>query len=325
MTVKECLICGREANYSSAIKESNGEIRREVFVECPHCGSYIIPNSSMLFLVFGENTERDKYYVSCYLNETKPEHDSYHPIQLSSEVLKSIIRQVPKTVEEKVDKLLQFVNKNTSYFGDTVEVTDEVIYSQEGDELYNIVDALSERGLLDDSTATDGSESVSLTLNGVEAIKNKRETTTKDKCFVAMWFNDEMNKVYDDIIVPACMDAGYQPVRVDRELYNGDITDKIISSIRTTAFTIADFSGNRGGVYYEAGFAKGLGKEVIMTCQEEWFNGKEEGKKVHFDVNHINMIVWNMSKLNEFRENLTNRIVATIGKGSFNMIFQKTT
>ena len=133
-----------------------------------------------------------------------------------------------------------------------------------------------------------------------------------------MWFNDKMNKVYNEIIVPACLDAGYQPVRVDRELYNGDITDKIISSVRTTAFTIADFSGNRGGVYYEAGFAKGLGKEVIMTCNKEWFDGNlEENKKVHFDINHINNIVWDSDNMYQFKENLSNRIIATIGRGSF--------
>ena len=319
MTVKKCLFCERNSSFSLVPKENNGKIRYEEFVECPHCGSYITPNSSMLLLVFGKNAERDKYIVNCYLNETKPEHDSYHPIRLSSEVLKTIVKQVPKTVEEKTERLLQYINRRTRFFGDSVELTKEVIYSEKDEELYNLEEALKIRGLIDDRFATDASLSVSLTLEGVEAIRSKKEEIQSDKCFIAMWFNDEMNKVYDDIIAPACLDAGYQPVRVDRELYNGDITDKIIGLIRTTAFTIADYTGNRGGVYYEAGFAKGLGKEVIMTCQEEWFNGKEEGKKVHFDINHINMIVWKMNELNEFRENLKNRILATIGKGAFEL------
>ena len=38
---------------------------------------------------------------------------------------------------------------------------------------------------------------------------------------------------------------------------------------------IAELTGNRNGVYYEAGYATALGKEVIVAYRE--------GEKVHFD------------------------------------------
>ncbi|MBI4800932.1 MAG: hypothetical protein HY796_00225 [Elusimicrobia bacterium] len=68
---------------------------------------------------------------------------------------------------------------------------------------------------------------------------------------------------------------------------------------------IADFTGQRGGVYFEAGFAEGLGRQVIRSCRED------EKTELHFDVNHYNFIFWN--SLEDLREKLKNRIAATVG------------
>ena len=80
---------------------------------------------------------------------------------------------------------------------------------------------------------------------------------------------------------------------------------------------VADLTGYRGGVYWEAGFAFGLGLPVIYTCHEQWLNSnKDLGiEGVHFDVSHRNMILWNDSEdgLNKFRDNLKNRIEAVVG------------
>lgn len=75
-------------------------------------------------------------------------------------------------------------------------------------------------------------------------------------------------------------------------------------------------TGYRGGVYYEAGYAKGLGKEVIITCRRDWYEGEKAGagnsgkEKIHFDINHINIIQWSTPE--ELKERLIKRIKATI-------------
>jgi nucleoside 2-deoxyribosyltransferase len=43
---------------------------------------------------------------------------------------------------------------------------------------------------------------------------------------------------------------------------------------------IADFSGLRSGVFFEAGFAKGLGREVIFTVRK----ADVDQLKEHFDT-----------------------------------------
>ena len=124
------------------------------------------------------------------------------------------------------------------------------------------------------------------------------------KAFVAMWFEEEMEEIYDNYISKAIEEAGYNPIQIGRKEHNNDINDEIIGEIRSCKFIVADFTGNRGGVYYEAGFAHGLNLEVIHTCQEDQL------KDVHFDINHRNIIKWKDGE--DLYNKLLNRIKATI-------------
>lgn len=150
------------------------------------------------------------------------------------------------------------------------------------------------------------------------------------KAFVAMWFDDEMKEICEKHIKKAAQDAGdFKAEPINDKDYNGDINDAIIGEIRSSKFIIADFTGNRGGVYYEAGFAHGLNIPVIYTCREDWFNkfikqsikikdskGNEKDKnidmfsQIHFDINHHNFLVWKDG--NDLYEQLLKRIKATI-------------
>jgi hypothetical protein len=59
-----------------------------------------------------------------------------------------------------------------------------------------------------------------------------------------------------------------------------------IAEIRRSRFVVADYTGHRGGVYFEAGFALGLGLIVIPTCRAD------EVPKLHFDIKHLNTLLW---------------------------------
>ncbi|MBX3585115.1 MAG: hypothetical protein KF796_00620 [Ramlibacter sp.] len=125
--------------------------------------------------------------------------------------------------------------------------------------------------------------------------------------FCAMWFDKRVESLWFEVIDPAIRLSGYEPLKIDIAPHNEKIDDKIIASIRSARFVVADFTGNRGGVYYEAGFAHGLGLPVIFMCQE--------GETLHFDVRQYNCIFWTADKLEEARDRLVNRIRATLGQG----------
>jgi hypothetical protein len=129
--------------------------------------------------------------------------------------------------------------------------------------------------------------------------------------FIAMWFDDSMNSAFVTI-EQGIRAAGYSAIRIDQKQHNNKIDDEIIAGIRRSKFLVADFTGHRGGVYFEAGFAKGLGLEVIWLCRED------DLEKLHFDTRQYSHIPWQEGKLPELAKALKDRIEATIGLGPIN-------
>lgn len=128
----------------------------------------------------------------------------------------------------------------------------------------------------------------------------------KQKVFVAMCFADELNKARRKIEM-AVKNCGYEPVFIDEKEHNHQIVPEIYKEIEDAVFVIADLSKQRGGVYYEAGYAAAKGKPVILSCR------KNEQKDVHFDVAQINTIFWEDEI--DLQKRLEKRICATVGRG----------
>jgi len=119
-----------------------------------------------------------------------------------------------------------------------------------------------------------------------------------------MQFSDDMFQIFDEAIYPAAKACGFEAHKISDKPHNGDIVDAILAEVKKSQFVIADFTGHRQGVYFEAGFARGLGREVIWCCKNTHF------KKTHFDTNHFNHVVWNDGS--DLKQKLINRILATI-------------
>ena len=122
-----------------------------------------------------------------------------------------------------------------------------------------------------------------------------------------MSFEPDLKPAYDLGIHPAVHDdCGIDDVRVDYVEHVENINDKILADIRRAQFVVADFTHHPKGVYFEAGFALGLGKLVIWTCRHDEF----KPDKVHFDTRPFNHIVWTSAA--DLRVRLTNRIRALV-------------
>ena len=121
-----------------------------------------------------------------------------------------------------------------------------------------------------------------------------------------MSYDPSLDSVFDDAIVPALeTDCRYVVNRVDRTPHNDDITDRILAGIRGAQFVVADFTLQRQGVYYEAGFAEGLGRTVIRTCRDADFY------QLHFDTRQFSHLKW--STPDDLRVMLAEHVLATIG------------
>ncbi|HVN49100.1 MAG TPA: hypothetical protein VMU30_09820, partial [Bacteroidota bacterium] len=107
-------------------------------------------------------------------------------------------------------------------------------------------------------------------------------------------------------IKEALISCNYRPLRIDLEEHNDKICDRIISEIHHSGLVVADFTGQRGGVYFESGYAMGLGIPVIRTCRNDYIDS------LHFDTRQYNHIIWETAE--ELKEKLINRINATLPK-----------
>ena len=104
--------------------------------------------------------------------------------------------------------------------------------------------------------------------------------------FVAMAFRSELDDAYTNGILRAVDDCGFRAIRTDKEHFSEKICDRIVVEIRRAQFVIADFTYQRGGVYFEAGYALALGRPVIWSCRED------DVGHLHFDTRQYPHIVW---------------------------------
>jgi len=181
-----------------------------------------------------------------------------------------------------------------------------LVFGRNDDELIFFLEHLEELGWLKREAETGSTGCMITAVGWTEIETHKAANIESDKAFVAMSFDPSMIDAYEQGIKPAIeVETGFRSIRVDAVEHTGKIDDRIIAEIKESRFLIADFTGHRGGVYFEAGFAMGMGLPVIWACREDEFN------KVHFDTRQYNHIVW--KEPNELREKLALRIRATVG------------
>ena len=227
---------------------------------------------------------------------------------ITSEMIESA-RRVKIRITEMADKLLTYCVKNSTSLGQLFPFY-EVNLLKSCDalnvgELSTLVEFLSDLG-----TADGGEDAFfRITPSGYRQVEEGMISTGDSKqAFVAMWFDNELNEVFESGFAKAIEQSGYIPFRIDRKEHNQKIDDEIIAEIRKSKFLVADFTGHRGGVYFEAGFAMGLGLPIIWTCR------RSDVSQLHFDIRQYNCIDWLTQ--DDLAGRLSNRIVALLGRGN---------
>lgn len=137
-------------------------------------------------------------------------------------------------------------------------------------------------------------------------------TNVTYKCFIASAFGfEDVDSVFDKCIKPVLKRLSIKPLRVDRVEHNEDIDNKIFELIHSSDLCIADLTYARPSVYYEAGYAFGLGKPVVYICRSDHFKARENdlvgNLRVHFDLQMKNIIRWETSNIT-FSERLEKRL-----------------
>lgn len=278
--------------------------------ECPRCGRFKMTRSAQGTLKGRPLAERERAAVSGWIRE---QNQFGTPPTLDSNRLERV-RQLPlPSVVERAERILLHVVRKHPKLGEYIDFSQPeliaISYSVDCEETLQLASFLREQGFLGE--AAGGSVWPITVLGHIRAEELRRGEVPSDQGFVAMCFSDEMRTVYDKAFGPAIEDAGYRALRVDQVEHTGRIDDEIVAQIRRSRFVVADFTEHRGGVYFEAGFAMGLGIPVIWTCRQDHV------KDLHFDVRQYNCLLWkkDVEGLEELRRRLANRIEAILGRG----------
>ncbi len=138
---------------------------------------------------------------------------------------------------------------------------------------------------------------VRITVEGWEVLRKRNVFPNTNKVFIAAAFSWKdgipcLRENALEAIKRACRALGYEANLVNQN-HTDNITDRIISEIRQARFVVCELTYNNRGAYYEAGFARGLGRPVFHVVHKDFIGGNdEEGKKIHFDIQQVMYRQW---------------------------------
>ena len=77
----------------------------------------------------------------------------------------------------------------------------------------------------------------------------------------------DFNSIYQDLIKPALIEAGFEPFRADEESVSGDILTDMFQELLLADLVIADLSIDNANVFYELGVRHALRKRGLIHIQ----------------------------------------------------------
>jgi nucleoside 2-deoxyribosyltransferase len=276
-------------------------------VDCTTCGSYRITGT--LYATAFPLPDSERYRVSYLLKQRTI--DGRDPPNLTTDTFPAVIAALPDPpTHEKSGILLLSLARLHPEPGSRFRFDElrerSLACARDDQEAKFFMRYLKEERYLDSGLGPSGRMEYTLTHKGwAEAARLAAGTPiVSRRCFVALHFSDEMLAVYRDAIAPAIERAGFEPRLANEPAHNEQIDARIVAEIRQAKFVVADVTGARTGVYFEAGYALGQGRQVIWTCRAD------RERDMHFDTRQYNHILWRDA--GDLRDQLHTRIVATI-------------
>ena len=300
--IQYCPVCGLG---DQNVEESDHGNRLNV--RCRRCGQFEISREAA-----GWATKNDFLFQLSAWIRNRNELSNVQP-KITRTNVEDIVSEVPKySVSDKQRIILSSLERKTALPGDEVELTFDLdfplAWAASANEFAFLLSALVERRLIDGPERFNNPWcSFVISPTGWDALDEMRRTSHDSRqAFVAMAFAKELISVWRNGIKPALERVGYRAYRVDDDPHIGRIDAKIMTEIKNSKFVLADVTNQRPGVYFEAGYAIGLGLPVIWSVHED------DLRNVHFDTRQYNHIVW--KDADDLEQQLYNRVSAVIGR-----------
>ncbi len=312
--IKKCPLCGYDRPQSWGLHPLNDTYR----IQCRRCGQYIATWEFLRYFK-EEKIAEVGYLLSGLAREL---NEGGKELELTTKNAEALARSYPvpepDKLEEKANKFLQNLRAKTKYFGEDVPFKDPefaypLAYARNSFEFKALLKLLKEKKLIEFTLTNvpEGRQYLNATLlvDGWDLASGlAKSNKDSNQGFVAVWFDDSMNESIL-AIEEGIREAGYNPVCI-RDIYFPErIMDKALAEIRKSRFVVVDLTGNRSSIFFEAGFAHGLGIEAIYIYKE---GGEKEKSPLEFYVKHYQCHKY--SQPSEVKEIVKNAINARIKK-----------
>jgi hypothetical protein len=294
----KCPVCAA-SNLSSVQNRQMSQ-----YFECPGCGAYAMTLTAIAVLqgTLKQSDEKER--------RAKLSHAIYKMsrggkwAEISSELLNAILQGTLPAPSDQLNNLVTWL-ATQGRLGSRIDASLSVVPAIGAIDFSGfafIAEEARKRGLIDSKIQTMTSlgprgdqyvvTPMQLTVAGWDRVEALRRARPDSRiAFMAMPFGKpELDAMYFGHFQTAVKAAGFTLKRLDEDQPAGLIDDRLRVEIRQCRFLIADLSHGNGGAYWEAGYAEGLGKPVIYTCEKSVFDDRTKG--THFDTNHHLTVVW---------------------------------
>ena len=130
-------------------------------------------------------------------------------------------------------------------------------------------------------------------------------TFSRDLVFVMMSFHSDDSRDIFAAVQEECSRLNLRAARVDEEGGSGFVIRDVVRLIEEAEFLVCDLSHERPNVYYELGYAHGVGNEandILLLARA--------GTKLHFDIAPLR--VWYYDDIPNLREILARQLARMI-------------
>ena len=215
----------------------------------------------------------------------------------------------PASLSEKADRVLMNLYKLNPEYSDVFTILDTpfraVFSNSENEDSYlGFLSILCDLGYLKEIQ----SQIYKISSKGLQRIEElSRGGNFLNQGFIAMSFDTSLAYIAE-AIKKAITESNYFPMIINEKEHNNQIVPEIMHEIDNSRFLVMDVTKQNFGAYYEAGYALGKGKQVIICCKKDVFDNSES--KPHFDIVQKSIVVWKDEK--DLVEKLKKRIKATV-------------
>ncbi len=305
-----CPVCSSNAEVSG-LKAVGA--RRGHLVECDRCGPFFASEEAMHDLPSALRGDSER--IARVAHGLRRMGARGNPPFLTTHLIENLLGAPLPTLFEQVNNLMRWLGENSAGPGEDLLI--------QGNTHQFIVGAKSPKGvmlvvehLIENEYVTGpigkGTNDARLTLKykGWELLDRlQRGQVDSRRAFMAMGYgNALLDRIVSEVFRPAVAQTGFELTRLDDRPRAGLIDDRLRVEIRNSRFLIADLSHDNLGAYWEAGYAEGLGKPVIYTCERKKF----DQDKTHFDTNHHLTVVWDKRNPKQAAEELKATIRETL-------------